>query len=123
MGCTPWGDFEVLYSGKDCKVKRILVEPKQRMSYQSHEKRSELWLVISGEGSVILDEKESSVGSNAILGIPQGIKHRISNTSEEEDLVFIEIQTGTYFGEDDITRYEDDYGRHRENWYKDDDLD
>jgi mannose-6-phosphate isomerase len=107
----PWGNFEVLYDGEDCKVKRITVNPEQRLSYQFHNKRTEQWTIISGQGMVTIDDKKNTAKAGTVIWIPQEAKHRIKNTSKEEDLVFIETQLGTYFGEDDITRIEDDYER------------
>ena len=118
-----WGKFEVLLDQNDCKVKIITVNPKKRLSYQSHKKRAEVWVVISGEGLLTQEEKITPVKHAAIVMIPYESKHRIENTHETEDLVFIETQLGTYFGEDDIIRYDDDWGRHRDNWNDvDDDL-
>jgi len=118
-----WGKFEVLLDQNDCKVKIITVNPKKRLSYQSHKKRAEVWVVISGEGLLTQEEKTTPVRHAAIVMIPYESKHRIENTHETEDLVFIETQLGTYFGEDDIIRYDDDWGRHRDNWNDvDDDL-
>ena len=75
-----------------------------------------MWVVISGEGKVTINDQVSTVKAHSIVEVPQGAKHRIENTHNIDDLVFIETQLGTYFGEDDIIRYEDDYGRHRKNW-------
>ena len=107
----PWGKYEILLNDSTCKVKKITVTPKGRLSYQSHEKRAEVWVVISGHGKLTCDGETDEIAPAAIVMIPYGMKHRIENTHEAEDLVFIETQIGTYFGEDDITRYEDDYGR------------
>tara|TARA_R110000824_G_scaffold59483_1_gene159691 strand:+ start:265 stop:606 length:342 start_codon:yes stop_codon:yes gene_type:complete len=106
----PWGNYQILYDGTDCKVKKITVNQGHRLSLQSHQRRKEDWIVVKGNGLVVLDTRWISVypGSKVFIGI--GKKHRIKNTGQE-DLVFIEVQTGTYFGEDDITRYEDDYNR------------
>ena len=118
-----WGAYEILLSESDCKVKKIVVNPSKRLSYQSHKKRSEVWVIISGEGKLTLNDDETLVEPGDILSIPTEAKHRIENTGNSADLVFIEVQRGTYFGEDDITRYEDDWGRHRDNWSDcDDDL-
>jgi len=106
----PWGGYQILYDGEDCKVKRITVNPGQRLSLQSHKHRQEDWYVVAGQGSVQLDHSEHSVQVDSRVFIAREQKHRVKNTGTV-DLVFIEIQTGTYFGEDDITRYEDDYGR------------
>ena len=80
------------------------------MSYQSHSKRSEVWTVISGEALVTIDDKTSELKINESIFIPVKSKHRLENRSEIK-LNIIEIQTGSYFGEDDIERYEDDYNR------------
>ena len=77
---------------------------------QSHSKREELWIVLSGRGFVTLDDKDILVIPGSIVRIPLGAKHRVRNDGVE-NLEFIEVQTGTYFGEDDIVRYSDDYGR------------
>ncbi len=106
----PWGRYEVLQEGATYKVKSIHVNPGKRLSYQRHQKRSEHWYVTDGSGEVTLDGKVQVVSRGSILEIPQGMLHRISNTGDRE-LIFIEVQTGSYFGEDDIERVEDDFGR------------
>jgi mannose-6-phosphate isomerase len=106
----PWGRYEVLQEGATYKVKSIHVNPGKRLSYQRHQKRSEHWYVTDGSGEVTLDGKVQVVSRGSIIEIPQGMLHRISNTGDRE-LIFIEIQTGSYFGEDDIERVEDDFGR------------
>jgi len=113
---SPWGNFKVIYTDDDCKVKKITVNPKSRLSYQSHKKRAEVWVIVSGEGKITIEDEVSQIGPAAIIMIPFETKHRIENTHSSKDLIFIETQLGTYFGEDDITRYEDDYGRHQDNW-------
>ena len=114
----PWGSFENLLDEEYCKVKRIIVKPGQRLSYQYHHKRSECWVVVQGRATVTLDGKDFEYESDNQLGnivnIPVGTKHRVRN-DEEIDLIFIETQTGTYFGEDDIVRLKDDYGRKNDN--------
>ena len=111
MSKRPWGAYKVLLEDDNCKVKKITVKPKSRLSYQMHKKRAEVWVVISGKGKIQVENEINEVGPNAIIMIPYETKHRIENIDDKEDLVFIETQTGTYFGEDDIIRYEDDYGR------------
>jgi mannose-6-phosphate isomerase len=106
----PWGRYEVLQEGATYKVKSIHVHPGKRLSYQRHQKRSEHWYVTDGSGEVTLDGKMQVVSRGSIIEIPQGMLHRISNTGDRE-LIFIEVQTGSYFGEDDIERVEDDFGR------------
>ena len=94
----------------NCKVKKIVVQQGQKLSLQSHEKRNELWSIIEGEGEITLNEEISPVSKGMIYYIPATTIHRIENIGNKP-LVFIEIQTGEYFGEDDIKRYEDIYGR------------
>ena len=106
----PWGRYKVLLDSKDCKVKKIWVEPGHRLSYQYHYKRSEVWTIVSGQGVLTLDGKETQVGPGTVVQIPAKAKHRIHNSGQEQ-LVFVETQLGTYFGEDDIVRIEDDYER------------
>jgi mannose-6-phosphate isomerase len=110
MDQRPWGTYEVLLDDEKTKVKKITVEPGKRLSYQTHEKRSEYWVIVEGTGSVTLDGITSlAIGGDAFI-IEQGIAHRIHNTGTEP-LTFIETQLGIYFGEDDIIRLEDDFGR------------
>jgi len=112
----PWGYTKVLTEGENYRVKRVSLNPDSRQSYQSHEYRAESWLILSGKGKITIDDKESDVETAAIVMISIGMKHRIENLSSDEPLVFIETQFGSYIGEDDIVRYEDDYGRHLDNW-------
>jgi len=106
----PWGDYEVIDDESTFKVKRITVESGQRLSYQRHEHRSEHWFVVFGSGLVTIDGTDHQVVAGAAVDVPRGAAHRIQNTGEGP-LVFIEVQRGTYFGEDDIERLSDDYGR------------
>ena len=106
----PWGWFKILLDTPTYKVKEILVKPGNRLSYQMHHKRSEHWYVTQGEAVVTLNDVEQVVKQYEYIDIPVEHKHRVANKSDE-DMIFIEIQTGTYFGEDDIVRFEDDYGR------------
>ena len=106
----PWGNYSVLFESEFCKVKRISVNPSQRLSYQYHDKRSEAWTIVSGIGKITLDGKAKVYQEGETILISVGVKHRVENISDCE-LIFIEVQTGTYFGEDDITRIKDDYGR------------
>ena len=106
----PWGSFEHLLDCEYCKVKRIIVKPGQRLSYQYHHKRTEHWVIVQGDALVILDDKEYLFHEGDVVEIPVITKHRVENKFDK-DLIFIETQTGTYFGEDDIVRIEDDYGR------------
>ncbi len=106
----PWGDFLVLSDAPDHKVKRITVLPGKRLSLQRHRRRAEHWFVVQGEAVVTLDEREIPLKQGQAVDIPQFAKHRIANPGQSP-LVFIEVQMGDYFGEDDIERFEDDYGR------------
>ncbi len=106
----PWGCYDVLLDTDFTKVKLITVAPQQRLSYQSHEKRQEQWTVVKGRLTVVLDNEQLIFYPGESVLIPLGAKHRGWN--ETDGIVqFIEVQTGEYFGEDDITRYEDDYER------------
>jgi len=108
----PWGFFIVLDENSGYgKIKRIHVNPKQKLSYQSHEKRSEDWIIMQGLARVTLDDRVADIKVGDRVHIPEGCKHRIENTHDLVPLVFIEVQSGSYYGEDDIVRYEDDYGR------------
>lgn len=106
----PWGWFRVIDDSEDHKVKEIQVNPKSRLSLQSHTKRSEVWTVIKGEAHVTIDNESFSLKVNNSVFIPLKSHHRLENKLDEP-LNIIEIQTGTYFGEDDIKRYSDDYNR------------
>lgn len=106
----PWGRFEILLDTPTYKSKLITVWPGQRLSYQSHKKRAENWIVVEGEGDFTLNDETQRVSKGQHLFIPLGAKHRISNPGKDV-LKFVEVQLGSYFGEDDIVRYDDDYGR------------
>ena len=106
----PWGNYTVIDDSVDHKVKRILVDPGRRLSYQRHARRAEHWFVVRGVGTVTLDGKEVPVAAGTAIDIPTGAAHRIENPGDGP-LVFIEVQHGEYFGEDDIVRLEDDFGR------------
>ena len=106
----PWGKYEVLLDDWNVKVKRITVNPNSRLSYQYHDKRREQWIVVKGNLTIVLDDDKVFRYPGESIHIPLGAKHRAWNETDEE-VVFIEVQTGTYFGEDDIIRIEDDYAR------------
>jgi len=106
----PWGTYEVLDEGELFKVKRIEVLPGKRLSYQKHAKRAEHWFVVSGIARVTLDDEVIRVSAGNAIDIPIGAAHRVENDMTET-LVFIEVQRGTYLGEDDIVRLHDDFGR------------
>ena len=107
----PWGSFTVLDEGENYKVKRLEVLPGKRLSYQRHSRRSEHWLVVRGIAKVTLNDAEILVRTGETLDVPCGAAHRIENPPDADKLVLIEIQTGDYFGEDDIERLDDDFGR------------
>ena len=106
----PWGQFTNIYDKAHSKVKTIQVNPGQRLSLQSHQKRTETWVVIRGLANVQIDDELFTLNVGESIQIPVGAKHRLQNAGSEL-LEIIEVQTGTYFGEDDIIRYEDDYQR------------
>jgi mannose-6-phosphate isomerase len=106
----PWGKYFVLDDNQSYKIKRIEVNPKARLSYQYHKLRSETWVIIKGEGIITIEGKNKKISQGNTIVIPKGSKHRIENKGNDK-LIFIEVQTGEYFGEDDIIRIEDDYNR------------
>ncbi len=106
----PWGNYTVLEDAESYKVKRIVVHAGRRLSYQVHAHRAEHWFVVAGEGAVTLDGKVVPVAAGSAVDVPTGTPHRIENIGTTE-LVFIEVQHGESFGEDDIVRLEDDFGR------------
>jgi mannose-6-phosphate isomerase len=106
----PWGSYTVLEDAPTHKVKRIEVLPGKRLSYQRHARRSEHWFMLSGTAEVTLDGVVHRLAAGAAIDIPRGAAHRIANPGSD-DLVFVEVQHGDYFGEDDIERLEDDFGR------------
>ena len=106
----PWGEYFVLEDCPTHKVKRIIVKQGGRLSYQYHHQRSEVWTIVQGQAQVTLDGEMKEYGPGEVIQIPLGMKHRIQNPGSDL-LIFIEVQLGTYFGEDDIVRLEDDYNR------------
>ena len=110
IGERPWGKYLVLLNSDDHKVKEITVYPGQRLSLQSHKKREEHWFIHRGNAQVTKDGEDSILSVGEHIDIPRNCIHRIKNIGKD-NLVFIEIQTGDYFGEDDIQRLDDDYKR------------
>ncbi len=106
----PWGMYRNLHEEKEFKAKVITVDPGQQLSYQSHTQRAEIWVTVVGEGEVVLNDEVISVKPGVVVHIPVAAKHRMRNNSASI-LKFVEVQLGDYFGEDDITRYSDDYKR------------
>lgn len=106
----PWGKYFVLDDAPTHKVKRIEVKPGGRLSYQYHHKRSEVWTIVQGKARITLNDSDTDYTTGNVIEIPLKAKHRIMNIGEKT-LIFVEVQLGTYFGEDDIVRIEDDYNR------------
>ena len=107
----PWGHYKTVNIGEGYKVKHIFVKPGKRLSLQSHKHRSEHWTIVKGSTKVRIGDDYHVVSKNMSVYIPKGSKHRIDNTEFSKVVELIETQVGDYLGEDDITRYEDDYGR------------
>ena len=106
----PWGFYISVIEDSKWKLKEILVKPGQKLSLQMHHRRSEHWIVVNGSAKVQIDQKIFILNENQSCYIPQGSKHRLSN-EEKIPLKIIEVQIGSYLGEDDIIRFEDKYGR------------
>jgi mannose-1-phosphate guanylyltransferase/mannose-6-phosphate isomerase len=106
----PWGSYTILEDDVDCKVKRLIVKPGQVLSLQLHHRRAEHWTVVRGVAKVRLGDKEFLLEANQSTYVPTETLHRLENPGDE-DIHLIEVQTGNYFGEDDIERFEDIYGR------------
>ena len=106
----PWGTYTMLEEDDRFKIKRIVVKPGASLSLQMHHHRSEYWMVVSGIAKVVRDEQDYFVNLNESTFIPAGRKHRLENPGML-DLVMIEVQSGDYLGEDDIVRFQDNYGR------------
>ena len=106
----PWGRYEILQESENHKVKCIWVTPGKRLSYQRHQKRAEHWFIVAGSARVTLNGVVSQLKAGQSVDIGIGDLHRIENIGSD-DVVFIEVQSGSYFGEDDIERIEDDFGR------------
>lgn len=107
----PWGFYKTIVMNDYFQSKVISVNPKSQLSLQSHNHREEHWIVAHGFGTVQLDQSVIEVKCGSSIFIPKGCKHRLTNTDERESLIITEVQIGDYFGEDDIIRYEDVYGR------------
>lgn len=106
----PWGEYWVLEDAETHKVKKILVNPRCRLSLQYHHHRAEVWTIVSGVGTITINDQIKDFKAGEVAQIPLGAHHRMENKTNEP-VVFIEVQYGTYFGEDDIVRVEDDYNR------------
>jgi mannose-1-phosphate guanylyltransferase/mannose-6-phosphate isomerase len=108
----PWGEYRNLYEQEGVfKTKVIEIHPQQQLSYQSHQHRTEIWVVVQGEGEVILNDESIPVQQGSVVQVLPQAKHRMRNTHPSQPLKFVEVQLGSSFSESDITRYQDDYGR------------
>ncbi len=105
-----WGFYEIFDTKDSYQVKRHTIHPGKRNSYQRHKRRTEYWIIVEGECKATINDEFVLAGPGEMIAVPVGTKHRWSN-SGETNLILIEVQTGDYFGEDDIERFEDDYGR------------
>jgi mannose-1-phosphate guanylyltransferase/mannose-6-phosphate isomerase len=108
----PWGSYRTISLGNRYQVKEIVVNPGASLSLQKHHHRAEHWVVVEGTASVVRDEETLQLHENQSIFIPLGAKHRLTN-SGTMPLRLIEVQSGSYLGEDDIVRFEDNYGRVR----------
>ncbi len=106
----PWGNYSSISEGKNWQVKKIIVEQGESLSLQLHNHRSEHWVVVSGKALIEIEGKKKLLNKNESAYIPLGSKHRLSNPGDSR-LILIEVQSGDYFGEDDIIRFQDKYGR------------
>ena len=107
----PWGNYTILVKSKDFLIKKIVVNPQGFLSYQSHDYRSEHWVIIEGKATVIINNKTYYKIKNENIFISKKAKHRVLNESKTKKLMLIEVQTGIKFLESDIKRYSDIYGR------------
>lgn len=107
----PWGYYKTVFLNDFARAKIILVNPKGKLSLQEHKLREEHWVIIKGLGEVTIGDSIKHIKSGNYIFIPKSCKHTIENISENEPLIISEVQLGTYFGEDDIIRYSDIYGR------------
>jgi len=106
----PWGSYDSIDTGETFQAKRLIVNPGKKLSLQSHEKRAEHWVVVKGVATVTKGDETFLLHENESTYIPLGVKHRLENAADEL-LEIIEVQSGSYLGEDDIIRYDDDFGR------------
>ncbi|KKW33469.1 MAG: Mannose 6 phosphate isomerase [Candidatus Uhrbacteria bacterium GW2011_GWA2_52_8d] len=106
----PWGFYEILETSPNHQVKRHVIHPGKRNSYQRHQRRTEYWIIVEGRCRATINDVFVDAGPGELISVPVGTKHRWENPNTSP-LVLIEVQTGDYFGEDDIERFSDDYGR------------
>ena len=110
----PWGTYETVDSGPEFQVKRLTVNPGAALSFQMHRQRAEHWVVVKGTAKVTKGDQEFTLTENQSTYVPMGTRHRLENPGATP-LEIIEVQSGSYFGEDDIVRFDDRYNRHKEN--------
>ena len=110
MELKPWGSYTNILDEEYTKVKKIVIKSGESPSYQSHFKRSEIWVIVKGSAEIKIDDNIMTHSVGDVIKIPKEAKHQVTNIANE-DLVFIEVQLGEYFGEDDIVRLNDKYGR------------
>ena len=110
----PWGYYKTTMLNDYFQSKTIVVYPKGKLSLQYHNHREEYWIIIHGRGRVVIGESEKKAEKGDMFFVPRGVNHRIINVDENDNLIFSEVQIGDYFGEDDIIRIEDEYGRHKD---------
>jgi len=106
----PWGSYEIIDQGKNYLAKKITINPKGSLSFQSHDHRSEHWVVVEGQAEVTLENKITNLRENQSIFIPKKTKHMVSNT-QNDVLIIVEVWYGEKLSEDDIIRYKDIYGR------------
>jgi len=109
--CRPWGWYVTTLQMPGYKTKVFCVNPCQRLSMQSHARRKEMWSIVRGEGLCTVGRNLMQVSENSLISVPAGTVHRIENISPSDPLIVSEVQIGDYCEEDDIVRYEDDFGR------------
>ena len=106
----PWGTYQTLKMSKTCQVKWIEVNPQSKLSLQKHKKRSEHWVIVKGHPLITVDKMKKKFSENEHVFIPKEGVHRIENDTDQK-VIIVEVQIGSYLGEDDIIRLEDVYGR------------
>ena len=107
----PWGTYQTLKLSSNCQVKWIEVNPKSKLSLQKHQKRAEHWIVVKGQPKITINSRKKNYKKNEHIFIPKKTIHRIENVSKVSKVILVEVQLGSYLGEDDIIRIEDIYGR------------
>ena len=107
----PWGIYRTTLLNKYSQSKLLVVYPESELSLQEHKKRDEHWIIMHGNGNLVIGELKKRVTRGDYIFIPRGCKHQLINNDKKENLMVAEVQIGEYFGEDDIVRYSDKYGR------------